>query len=76
LIIFNNGYNFRIQNTESLKSKIENLNRNFFEDFDKNKLFYKKCEINSKKKIIDFILLGDSHSSNVYTIFYKLFKKI
>jgi peptidoglycan/LPS O-acetylase OafA/YrhL len=75
LIIFNNGYNFRIQNTESLKSKIENLNRNFFEDFDKNKLFYKKCEINSKKKIIDFILFGDSHAQMYTQSFINFSKK-
>ena len=62
LVVLNNGYNFRIQGDKGPKLEVKNWNNDFLKDLNKNKLFYKKCIINSNKKDIDFILFGDSHA--------------
>ncbi len=60
-VIFNNGYDFRIKNKKNLYNN--NEVKNFInDDLNKEKLFYKKCVINSNSKDIDFIFLGDSHA--------------
>ena len=75
LVIFNNGYEFRIKKTNNLNVKLDNKEKNIFKDRDKKEFFYKKCIINSESKKLDFILLGDSHAFMYAQAFLNYSKK-